>query len=104
MVSVARAQQIATEILSQRFGKENFLSADVVPDEDYSGAPILRVSAHFGKPLAEFEGLLDSVNAIRDRLIEEGDERYVLITPEWLGSEDEGDSDDENDPEREFRQ
>jgi ribosomal 50S subunit-associated protein YjgA (DUF615 family) len=93
MIPNTQVERIVSDIFKQRFANVGYLRSDVASDVDYDGSPIIRVTAHFAKAVTEFDAILASVNEIRTRLIQSGDERYVFLTPDYPGAADEKDDD-----------
>jgi|SRR5271165_751483 len=95
MMTEAAIRQTVSDVLRGRFAKLGLLNSDIVFDEDYDGAKIVRVTAHFDRPQDVGESLFDAADEIRSRLIEGGDDRFVFVNRDYPGSTDERGSDEE---------
>ncbi len=96
MMTEAAIQEIASEVLRERFGNSGLVSSDVVVDEDFDGEKIVRVVAHFDRRRDVGESLFDAADIIRTRLIEAGDDHFVYVSRDYAGSPDEEGSDEES--------
>ncbi len=95
MMTEAAIRQIVSEVLRERFAKLGLVNSDIVFDEDFDGAKIVRVTAHFDRPQDIGESLFDAADTIRTQLIEGGDDRFVFVSRDYPGSSDEEESDEE---------
>lgn len=89
-------EKIIGNVLQERLKKNGFSGLDVVFDEDFDGEKIIRVVAHLKTPVSTVDELFDSVDAIRQRLLEVDDDRFVFLTQDYPGAS-EPESDDEDD-------
>ncbi|ATQ69174.1 hypothetical protein CQW49_15755 [Methylosinus trichosporium OB3b] len=87
--------EIATAVLKRRFAEAGFLNAEAATEEDFDGGPIVRVMAHFARPLHDLRTFVSSAGAIRDELSKSGEERFVILTHDYPGSEREVDEDED---------
>ena len=97
MVTNVQVEKIVGDILKQRLAVLGYRGSDVASDIDFDGAPIIRVTAHFDKPVDKFDELFASASAIRDVLIQSGDDRYVFLTHDYPGAQAERDDDEDDD-------
>ncbi|SRR5208283_2499262 len=95
MTTEAAIRKIVSEVLRGRFGKRGLVNFDVAFDEDFDGEKIIRVTTHFDRAEDVAESLFDAGDAIRARLIEAGDDRFVYVSRDYPGSSDEEESDEE---------
>jgi len=95
MLTDEKIQQVVSRVLRERFGASGLLNSDVIADEDYDGIPILRVLAHFDRPVANVNDLVRAVDAIRAELLKMGEDRYVFLTHDYPQPDDELDEDDD---------
>jgi hypothetical protein len=96
MATEAAIRDIVSEVMSARFANRGLVNSDVVFDEDFDGDKIVRVTAHFNqRPEDTAEPLFDAADAIRARLIDAGDDRFVFISRDYPGASDERDSEEE---------
>ena len=98
MMTETEIRKIVSDVMRERFAKLGLVDSDVVLDEDFDGEKIVRVMAHFDRPRDVGESLFDAADTIRTRLIEAGDDRFVFVSRDYPGSDDEEESDE--DPER----
>jgi hypothetical protein len=96
MTTEAAIRDIVSEVMKARFANRGLVTSDVVFDEDFDGDKIVRVTAHFNqRPEETAEPLFDAADAIRARLIEAGDDRFVFVSRDYPGDPDEGDAEEE---------
>jgi hypothetical protein len=72
--------EVVSRLLRKQFEDLEFEYATAESEEDYDGASIIRVKAHFRAgcvPAAK--RLIDAVHEIRTELIRRGDERFVFL-------------------------
>ena len=82
--------------IAARFAGRGLVGSDIVFDEDFDGDKIIRVTAHFNRPLGDTaESLFDARDAIRARLIEAGDNRFVFVSRDHPGVSDDGGAEEE---------
>jgi hypothetical protein len=98
MTTEADIRKIVAEVMQARFADRGLAGSDVVFDEDFDGDKIVRVTAHFNRrPEARAESLFDAADAIRVRLIEAGDDRFVFINRDYPGASGEDGEEEEAD-------
>jgi hypothetical protein len=96
MTTEANIRRIVSEIMQARFAGRGLSGSDVVFDEDFDGDKIVRVTAHFNqRPEDRAESLFDAADAIRARLIEAGDDRFVFVSRDYPGAFDESGEEEE---------
>lgn len=96
MVTDADIRNIVSEIMQSRLASRGLVSSDIVFDEDFDGDKIIRVIAHFNRPPEDTaKPLFDARDAIRARLIEAGDNRFVFVRRYYPGAADELASEEE---------
>ncbi|MBI1868655.1 MAG: hypothetical protein HYS06_10255 [Methylocystis sp.] len=96
MMTNADVQQIVTHILQKRFQANGFSRSEVVSEEDFDGASIIRVTAHVERPVGSATDKVNAILAIQDELQQFGDNRFVYLDidapdPEKRPDEDEDD-------------
>jgi hypothetical protein len=95
MTTEADIRKIVSEVMQARFASRGLTGSDIVFDEDFDGDKIIRVTAHFNqRPEDTAEALFDARDAIRARLIEAGEDRFVFVSRDYPGAF-EGGSDEE---------
>ncbi|MBI5013130.1 MAG: hypothetical protein HZC06_10615 [Methylocystis sp.] len=87
-MNLAQVKEVITGVLSQRFAKDGYSSADVKVEEDFDGEEIIRVTIHLARPVENIDELYDSVGEIRARLQQEGDKRFVFLNQDFPGADD----------------
>jgi hypothetical protein len=92
MLADAEIGNVAKEILKGRFPDAGFQGLDVASDEDYDGAPIIRMTAHFDRPIGDLRKFIASTAIIRSELLRSGDERFIFLTHDYPGAADEDDA------------
>jgi hypothetical protein len=70
---------VVCELLRSRFGDIGFEYSTVKSEEDFDGASILRVTAHFKNGEWSTDRLFDALHDIRSELISRGEERFVFL-------------------------
>ena len=86
-MNMVQVSEVVTGVLSERFAKNGYSSADVKVEEDFDGEEIIRVTVHLARPIKDIDELYDSVGAIRDRLQQEGDHRFVFLSQDYPGAD-----------------
>ena len=90
MTSEAEIRNIVAEVMQSRFANRGLVGSDILFDEDFDGDKIIRVTAHFDRrPKDTAKSLFDARDAIRARLIEAGDNRFVFVRRDYPGAADE---------------
>jgi hypothetical protein len=74
---------VVSELLRSRFGGAGFEYSTVKSEEDFDGASILRVTAHFNNGELPTRRLIDANDDIRSELIRRGEERFVFLSSEF---------------------
>jgi hypothetical protein len=98
MMAEAEIRRIVSEVMQARFANRGLVNSDVVLDNDFDGDKIIRVVAHFNRrPGDTAESLFDARDAIRSRLVEAGDDRFVFVSRDYPGASDEGGAEEEAD-------
>jgi hypothetical protein len=87
MMTDAEIGKIAKNILERRFTGAGFRELETTSDEDYVGAPIIRMTAHFDGPVPDLRKFIDSVAVIRAELMRSGEERFVFLTHDYPGAD-----------------
>lgn len=88
MMPITEVEKVVVRILREKF-RDDFLSSDVTPEDDFDGEPVIRVLAHLKKRVENVDELYQSVSAIRDELITAGDSRFVFLDQDYPGSDQE---------------
>lgn len=88
MMPLPEIEKVVTHVLREQF-RDEFLSSDVTPEDDFDGEPVIRVLAHLRKRVDNVDELYQSVSAIRDVLITAGDSRFVFLDQDYPGSDEE---------------
>ncbi|HEY8162721.1 MAG TPA: hypothetical protein VIF34_10710 [Methylocystis sp.] len=96
MVPNAQAEKIICGVLQERLKNNGYSGSDILFDEDFDGEKIIRVIAHLEKPVSTVDELFDSVDAIRQQLLENHDDRFVFLAQDYPGANepDVGEEDD----------
>lgn len=90
MTTEADIRSIVSDVMQSRFASRGLVGSDILFDEDFDGDKIIRVIAHFNRrPEDTAESLFDARDAIRARLIEAGDNRFVFVRRDYPGAADE---------------
>jgi hypothetical protein len=97
-MNMAQVKEVVAGVLSHRFAKNGYSSADVKVEEDFDGEEIIRVTVHLARPIESDDELYESVGEIRDRLQQEGDKRFVFLNQDFPGADDFGGEDDDFGP------
>jgi hypothetical protein len=71
---------VVSEFLHKRFDDIGFERSAVRSEDDYDGASILRVTAHFNNDNVPSGPLIDAMHDIRSELIRRGEERFVFLS------------------------
>ena len=71
---------VVNQVLTGHFPGSPFLSADVELDEDFDGASIIRVTAHYDDRPKTGDDLVDSIHALRSALLAKGEDRFIFLT------------------------
>ena len=79
--------ELVSQLLRERFKDAGFQRSTVTAEQDFDGSPILRVLAYFDTPNVSSERLVETVDDIRSRLLERGEERFVLLTSKYPQNE-----------------
>ncbi|MGA8170716.1 MAG: hypothetical protein WB816_07785 [Methylocystis sp.] len=87
-MNMTQVREVVTGVLSERLAKNGYSSADVKAEEDFDGEEIIRVTVHLARQVEDIDELYDSVGAIRDRLQQEGDRRFVFLSQDYPGADD----------------
>jgi hypothetical protein len=96
MTTEAEIRRIVSDVMQSRFAGRGLVGSDIVFDEDFDGDKIIRVTAHFNRPPGDTaESLFDARDAIRARLIEAGDNRFVFVSRDHPGASDDGGAEEE---------
>ncbi len=95
MTTETTVREIVSEVLRARFANLGLVNSDVEFEEDFDGEKIVRVTAHFDRREDLGESLFDAADAIRARLIDAGDDRFVFVRRDYPGSSEEEESDDD---------
>jgi hypothetical protein len=74
---------VVSELLRSRFGDAGFEYSTVKSEEDFDGASILRVTAHFNNGEVSTDQMIDANDDIRSELIRRGEERFVFLSREF---------------------
>lgn len=93
-MNMTRVREVVSDILSERLSSRGYSGADVAFEEDFDGEEIIRVTVHLARPLDNFDDFYDSVGAIRDRLMKEGDDRFVFLNQDYPGANEIAEEDD----------
>lgn len=88
-MNVTQVKEVVADVLSHRFAKNGYSSADVNVEEDFDGEEIIRVTVHLSQPVENIDELYESVGEIRDHLQKEGDRRFVFLDQDYPGAEEE---------------
>ncbi len=72
-------EPIVSSVLTDRFPDGQYRGATVRFDTDFDGVPIIRVTARYGTRPGSRSELVRTVHAIRDALIDRGEDRFVFL-------------------------
>ena len=81
-------QKLVSGILDEKLASTGYRGADVTFDSDFDGEPLIRAKAHLERPVADSNVLFDAADEIRTQLVREGDDRFVIITQDYPGSDE----------------
>jgi hypothetical protein len=98
MTPNAEIKKIAEAVLQTQFASSKIVGCRVDAEEDFDGAEIVRVTAVSEIPVENAEERLAANTAIRDALLQRGDNRYVFLDIEV--SSERPDDEDGDEPER----
>jgi ribosomal 50S subunit-associated protein YjgA (DUF615 family) len=93
MMPIAEVERVVGNVLQKHF-RDEFVSFDVTPADDFDGEPVIRVLAHLKTRVDNIDELYRSVGAIRDELIKAGDNRFVFLDQDYPGAEEEYEEED----------
>jgi hypothetical protein len=79
MTPNAEIKKIAEDVLRTQLASSKILDCRVDAEEDFDGAEIVRVTAVSEIPVDDAWKRLAANTAIRDALLERGDNRYVFL-------------------------
>ena len=82
---------VVSELLRGRFGDAGFEYSTVKSEEDFDGASIVRVTAHFNNGKVPTGRLIDAMHDVRSELIPRGEERFVFLSSEYPGEDEDED-------------
>ena len=99
MTPNAEIQKIAERVLKTELASSNILGCRVNAEEYFDGAEIIRVTAISEIPVDAARRRLAANTAIRDELLQRGDDRYVFLDIE-VSSEQPDDEDCDEEPQR----
>lgn len=92
----ADIRKIAHGVLERFFQRASFRKAEVRTELAFDGAPYVQVDAHFERhPQGDVRVQMKAMDAIRVKLMEEGDDRSVSLT--IFADDDETCADDDED-------
>jgi hypothetical protein len=75
--------KIVSKLLRDRFQDTGFQRSTVRSEEDFDGAPILRVTAQFRERGVSSERLINALHDIRAELLRRGEERFVFLDSKY---------------------
>jgi len=75
----SKVESLVADVLQRRFAHEDFVGSEVELGESFEGDQFIRVTAHFRRQANSAHALFAASDEIRNRLLEIGDPRYVLI-------------------------
>jgi|SRR3954452_19013281 ribosomal 50S subunit-associated protein YjgA (DUF615 family) len=79
MINNEAAEKIVRDVLAERLSAHHLIDTEIDFVEDFDGEPIVRVTARLKEPVQESELLFQAADQIRDRLLTEGDKRFVFV-------------------------
>ena len=74
--------KVVSKLLRGRLRGFGFERSTVQSEQDFDGSSILRVTAHLKSPEVPTDRLTDALHEIRSKLINMGEERFVLLNSE----------------------
>lgn len=84
-------QQISTvvdRVLRTNLAGRGFEKADVASEIDFDGGSIIRVIAHYQNERVPSDAIVRSLHQIRDELLNEGEERFVILQSRYRDEAD----------------
>ena len=94
MLYRSQVETIVDDVLREHLGGHGFAKADIGYEEDFDGEEIIRVTAHLDTPFEDVRVMMEAADAIRVRLLDEDDTRYVFLSQNYPGAGDRhGDAD-----------
>jgi ribosomal 50S subunit-associated protein YjgA (DUF615 family) len=93
MVNNEETARIVRDVLTERLSAQSLIDTQIDFVEDFDGEPIVRVTARLKEPVHESELLFQAADEIRDRLLTQGDKRFVFVqqASSDLGRDDQAD-------------
>jgi ribosomal 50S subunit-associated protein YjgA (DUF615 family) len=79
MVNNEETVRIVKDVLTERLSMQSLIDTQIDFVEDFDGEPIVRVTARLKEPIHESELLFQAADEIRDRLLSQGDKRFVFV-------------------------
>jgi hypothetical protein len=80
-------EQIASRILQNHLGAFGFQNAEARSEIDFDGSPVVRIKARYTDGSAPTKAITQSMHEIRAALLNEGEQRFVLLEGEYLGDQ-----------------
>jgi len=96
MLNNGDAEKPIRDVLSARLSAGNLLDAQVDFVDDFDGEPVVRITANLKEPLGESDILFQAADEIRDRLLTQGDKRFVFVQQSSPGLSVEEQADEES--------
>lgn len=99
MMQNSEIQKIAERVLKSELASSKIVDCRVGVEEDFDGKEIVRVTAVSEIPVEDARKRLAANTAIRDELLQHGDDRYVFLDIE-VSSEQLDEEEDDQEPGR----
>ena len=80
-------EQVASEILKRHLQAYGFDGAEAKSETDFDGSSVIRIWARYKDENVPTAAITQSLHDIRSELIGRGEERFVLLSGEYLGNE-----------------
>src|SRR4051794_40177831 len=89
MMKESEIEAVANEVLSANLANHGFRGSDVSSETDFDGGSIIRVVAHYTDGEVPSDAVIKSLHEIRSRLIDSGEERFVILSGKYDTEQDE---------------
>lgn len=95
MLNKSQVETIVADVLREQLGGYGFAKADIGYEEDFDGEEIIRLTAHLDTPVEDVRVMMESADAIRVRLLDADDTRYVFLSQNYPGAGDKNEDADQ---------
>jgi hypothetical protein len=80
-------ERLASEILRRHLHTFGFQGVEARSEVDFDGSPVIRVRARYTNENVPTSAITQSLHDIRSELINRGEDRFVLLESEYLGTQ-----------------